>query len=145
MEDSHRMNNPTHRSGLGRLICLVVGGIAGFVSNGALAAEPPSPAQIAHGKVLSLFCGACHTYREGEPDKVGPNLHGVIGSRAGTRGDFAYSDALRNSGIVWTDEKLDAWLKQPAALVKDTKMIFAGLPKDQDRADIIVFLKQATQ
>jgi cytochrome c len=102
-------------------------------------------AQAAHGKRLFLYCAACHTIGAGEPDKVGPNLHGVIGAKAGTRGGFAYSAALKDSGIVWSGATLDAWLKQPTALVPGTKMAFAGLPKDQDREDLIAYLEQATQ
>jgi cytochrome c len=112
---------------------------------GAAAAQPANDAQTAHGKRLFLYCAACHTIGAGEPDKVGPNLHGVIGAKAGARGGFAYSAALRDSGIVWSDDTLNAWLKQPTALVPGTKMAFAGLPGDQDRADLIAFLNQAAQ
>jgi len=98
-----------------------------------------------HGKRLFLYCAACHNLHAGEPDKVGPNLHGVIGSAAGSRGTYAYSAALKGSGITWTPDKLDAWIKQPTALVPGTKMAFAGLPKDQDRADVLAYLEQETK
>ena len=112
---------------------------------GAGATRAATDAELSHGKRLFLYCAACHTIGAGEPDKVGPNLHGVIGAKAGTRGGFAYSAALRDSGIVWSDDTLNAWLRQPTALVPGTKMAFAGLPGDQDRADLIAFLNQTAQ
>ena len=97
------------------------------------------------GKRQFAPCTACHTTGEGEPDKVGPNLHGVIGRKAGTKAGFAYSDALKNSGITWDEAKLDEWIKKPAALVPGTKMAFIGISNDQVRANIIAYLKQATK
>jgi cytochrome c len=98
------------------------------------------------GKRLYVQCTACHTVEAGGQARVGPNLHGVIGAQAATRPGFAnYSDALKKSGITWTDEKLDSWLKKPAALVPGTKMVFVGLAKDQDRADLLAYLKDATK
>ncbi len=108
-------------------------------------AQDMPAAQIDHGKRLFLYCAACHSLGASESDKTGPNLHGVIGSAAGTRGTFSYSSALKASGIIWTPETLDRWLKQPASLVLGTKMAFAGLSKDQDRADVIGYLLLATK
>jgi cytochrome c len=93
------------------------------------------------GRLLFFYCSACHTLKSGEPDKVGPNLAGVVGATAGTRGTYAYSAALRHSGIVWTDATLDTWLTQPMAFVPGTKMAFIGLPYERDRQTIIAYLK----
>jgi cytochrome c len=110
------------------------------------AAVKPVVGEADKGKRLYVQCVACHTVEADGKAKVGPNLHGVIGSAAGTRPGFAnYSDALKNSGITWTDDKLDAWLKKPAALVPGTKMVFVGMARDQDRADLIAYLKDATR
>jgi cytochrome c len=128
-----------------RKYLLYIGMILASFSGPACAADDVCDAQILHGKRLFLYCAACHSLGAGEVDKVGPNLHGVVGAKAGTRGAFAYSGALKDSGIVWTDDTLNAWLKQPAALVAGTKMTFAGLANDQDRLDLIAFLKKATQ
>jgi len=112
---------------------------------GPVSAEPPSTDQMAHGKRLFLYCSACHTVGAGEPDKVGPNLHGIIGAAAGTRGSYAYSAALKGSASVWSAQTVDTWLKQPTALVPGTKMTFAGLPKADDRTDVIAYLTAASQ
>lgn len=103
-----------------------------------------TPAQIDHGKHLFSVCAVCHTLHDGEPDKLGPNLHGIYGSTAGAQGAFAFSPALKQSGIVWSDETLDAWVKRPTAVIKGTKMLFPGMPSDADRADLLSYLKQET-
>jgi cytochrome c len=129
--------------GLSHLRPIAILALSVFARAGA--ARAATDAEFSHGKRLFLYCAACHSIGAGEADKVGPNLHGVIGARAGTRGGFAYSAALRESGIVWSDDTLNAWLEQPTALVPATKMAFAGLPGDQDRADLIAYLNQAAR
>lgn len=87
-------------------------------------------------------CTACHTVVDGGAEIVGPNLFGVIGKAAATRGKtFDYSPALKASGIVWTDEKLDLWIKSPATLVPGTKMEFVGVSRPETRSNIIAYLK----
>lgn len=108
----------------------------------ALAADP---AQLKRGAVLSMRCSTCHEFAAGKPDKVGPNLHGTLGKPAGGVTGFAYSPALKTSKTVWTDATLDAWLERPTAVIPGTRMAFVGLPRPEDRAALIAWLKVATK
>ena len=97
------------------------------------------------GKRQFDLCTSCHTIAAGAAGVVGPNLHGVLGKPAATgKPGYQFSDALQKSGIVWTDDKLDQWLKSPAAMVPGTKMSFVGIPKPSSRNDLIAYLKQET-
>ncbi|WP_121050524.1 c-type cytochrome [Sphingosinicella microcystinivorans] len=93
----------------------------------------------AAGAAVFKRCAICHSVDPGKKTAMGPNLSGVVGRKAGT-GEFNYSPAMKDSGIVWTSEKLDAFLLKPAATVKGTRMAFAGLPQPNDRANVIAYL-----
>lgn len=123
-----------------RLSVLALAAVAFQMSVPATAAA----ADVAAGKRAYIQCAACHSLAQG-PAKVGPDLHKVFGSKAASRGKFAYSQALKNSKIVWTEATMDAFLKRPTAVVPGTKMAFAGIPNDQRRADIVAYLVQATK
>jgi formylglycine-generating enzyme required for sulfatase activity/cytochrome c2 len=91
-------------------------------------------------------CTLCHDAVAGSVDREGPSLHGIFGKRAGAnRPKFAYSEVLRKSGIVWNEETLDAWIKNPAVLVPHTLMSFAGITQAQTRANIVAYLKQESR
>lgn len=107
---------------------------------GLIAATPAAAADAAKGATVFARCGICHTNAKGEGNKIGPNLFGVVGRKAGTAPDFSYSAAMKNAGFVWTDAKLDAYIKSPQTVVPGNKMAFAGLPSDGQRADLIAYL-----
>ena len=90
------------------------------------------------GKTLYASCTSCHSIDEND---IGPKHRGVVGRKAGTAPDYAYSAALKASGIVWDTASLDRWLTNPSALVPGTKMFFF-LKDPQDRADIIAYLAE---
>lgn len=96
------------------------------------------------GKQVFNKCLICHTQGKGEANKVGPNLWGIVGAKVATRTGFQYSPAMEqrgSSGKTWTYEDLYRYLYSPKAYVPGTKMAFAGLKKDQERADLIAFLR----
>jgi cytochrome c len=94
----------------------------------------------AHGKTIFTQCQACHSIEAGK-NMIGPSLAGVVGRKAGSEAGYSYSAANKNSGITWTAEKLFQYLEKPMRVVPGTKMTFPGLPKAQDRADVIAYLK----
>lgn len=93
------------------------------------------------GRILAMQCKACHNFKAGEPNKIGPNLHGIMGAKAATRAGFAgYSEALKASKLVWDVATLDKYLAGPAKLVPGTKMVFAGIAKPEDRAAVVAWV-----
>lgn len=100
-------------------------------------------ADLDKGKVLFLQCRACHSLvPEEEAGKIGPTLYGVIGRAAGTAPGYAYSEAVAQSGIVWSPEQIDRWLERPSDFLPGNKMVFVGVQDPQDRANIIAFIQQ---
>ena len=98
-------------------------------------------ASIEKGEKIYKKCGSCHNYEKGSVNKVGPNLWNIINrTKAGIDG-FAYSDALAKTGGVWSYEELAAFVYKPKEYIVGTKMNFAGLKKVEDRADLVLFLR----
>jgi cytochrome c len=100
--------------------------------------ELPPQGNAERGKTLYQSCTSCHSIDEND---IGPKHRGVVGRKAGTAPDYAYSAALKSSGIVWDKANLDRWLTNPSAMVPGTKMFFF-LKNPQDRADIIAYLAE---
>jgi len=98
-------------------------------------------ADAAQGKKLFTKCKACHNV-DAPKNKVGPHLVGIVGRKAGTADGYTkYSKAIKDSGIVWDEANLDKWLTNPKGMYPGTKMIYPGLKKAEDRANVIEYLK----
>jgi cytochrome c len=130
------------RFGLARTVWLAAAlagaGLAALVS---AAADDPRICDPARGRRVFVKCQPCHTAEAGGPHVVGPNLHRVIGRKAGTAAGFSYSHAFREAEFTWDPEKLDRYLEDPAAFVDSNWMPFTGLKRSEDRQAIICFLE----
>ena len=99
-------------------------------------------ADPAAGENVAKKCAACHSFEEGGPNKVGPNLYNTLGQPIAGDGSFSYSDALAGmSGDTWDYESLNAFLAKPKDFAPGTKMSFAGLNKVGDRADLVAWMR----
>ena len=95
---------------------------------------------LAHGEKVFKKCTACHMIAAGGKNMIGPNLWSVIGRQAGVVSDYKYSKAMVAYGKEWTFEEMNSYLIKPQAYVKGTKMAFAGLRKEIDRASVILYM-----
>lgn len=120
--------------------------IAGVEQEGAGEAGPSfmellATADPAAGQKVFAKCQACHTIEQGGGDGIGPNLFGVVGAPVGKHAPgFAYTAALSGHGGNWDFESLDHWLASPQGFAKGTAMSFAGLPKAEDRANLVAYM-----
>ena len=114
-----------------------------------VAAEPvdmsglPAPYNTADydvGRRLFRQCQACHLVAADAGHRVGPNLHGLFTRSAGALEDFKYSDALTSAEFEWTPEQLDAWLANPKSFLPGNRMVFAGVPQEDRRQNLIAYL-----
>jgi cytochrome c len=111
------------------------------------AAAPAAAQDAAAGQRVFNQCRACHTVEQGGRNGVGPNLHGMFGRPAAAVEGFRYSAAMRTkaeAGLVWTPETLAPYLRNPREAVPGGSMAFAGLRNEQQLADLIAYLLQAT-
>ena len=102
-------------------------------------------ADVAAGQAIFARCKICHTVEAGGRSGVGPNLHGIFGRKAGSLDGFTYSEAMKNSGITWDDDTIRQYLNDPKNFIPGNKMAFPGIKNDADLANLLAYLKQATQ
>lgn len=123
---------------LASIFCVTLG--LGVAAQGAALAG-----DAANGEKVFRKCSACHTVEAGK-HKVGPSLHGIIGKQAGTVDGFdKYSNAMKESGLVWDDATLRAYLADPRGFLDGTRMAFRGIRKPGEMDDLMAYLEQATR
>jgi cytochrome c len=121
---------------------------AGDKAGAAPAAAPAEPietllasASTERGETSAKKCAACHTFDNGGPNRVGPNLWGIVGRPRASAPGFNYSAAMKAKGGEWTFDEMNKFLAGPQAYIKGTTMGFAGLPRATERADVIDYLR----
>ena len=97
---------------------------------------------IKHGEKVFKKCAACHLVNKGGANKIGPALYGILGRKVASKEDYKYSKAMAAYDKNWSFEEMNGYLKKPQSYIKGTKMAFAGLRKEKDRASVILYLNQ---
>ena len=123
------------------VVSALLAGLSGLAASPALA-----EGDAANGQRVFAQCRACHSLTDGQ-NRVGPHLAGLFGREAGAVEGYAYSAALKNSGVVWDENSLDSHLAQPKDFIPGNKMglVFPrGVSSAQDREDLIAYLREAT-
>ena len=124
-----------------RRLQVVLGAAFVALASSAVLAQEGDPAA---GEKVFNKCKACHVLNE-EKNRVGPYLLGVFGRPAGTVEGFTYSSAMKDSGIVWSEETIAEYVADPKGRVPGNKMFFPGLKKQEDISNLLAYLKEATQ
>jgi cytochrome c2 len=107
--------------------------------------EIGTAADLAAGQAVFNRCRICHSLEAGAGNKVGPDLHGVFGRKAGTSDDFAYSEAMKKSGVEWSDDTLAQYLRNPREFIPGNRMAFPGIKDDAEIANLLAYLHRAAQ
>lgn len=118
--------------------------VAGLATAGGPAAAQSGEASKGQ-RVFNTQCKACHTLEKDGAQTTGPNLHGLFGRKAGSSAGYDYSEAMKNSGIVWDDATLADYNRDPKGKVPGTKMVYNGVKNAGQLADLVAYLKEATK
>jgi len=110
--------------------------VSAMASNAALAQD------VAAGKTSFNKCLPCHSVGEGAKNKVGPELNGLNGRKAGSAPDYSYSEANKNSGLTWDEATFKDYIKDPRAKIPGTKMVFAGIKNEKEANDLWAYISQ---
>jgi len=108
----------------------------------AMTLNPAQAQDVAAGERSFGKCKICHRIGEGAKSLVGPELNGLDGRKAGSIPDFSYSEANKNSGIVWSEATFKDYIKDPRAKIPKTKMVFPGIKDEKEQNDLWAYLKQ---
>ncbi|WP_417450212.1 c-type cytochrome [Kordiimonas sp.] len=129
---------------------VAIAAFCGSAGAPAMADDDPSSTALSSqgdaekGKRIFNRCKACHNLTAAKRSRMGPNLDALFGRDAGSKEDYKYSKALAEADFVWTEEKLNQWLAAPKTFLPGNKMAFAGLRKEDDRKDLMAYLRTAT-
>jgi len=125
-----------------RIAAALIAASAGAAAMQAGLAGPAQAQDADKGRQVFNMCVPCHSIGPGAQNKVGPELNGLDGRHSGTVANFSYSDANKNSGIVWGEETFKQYIRSPSAMVPGTKMPFAGIRNQQEINDLWAYISQ---
>ncbi|KAI8977548.1 cytochrome c [Mycotypha africana] len=107
--------------------------------------DKPKGNATSGARLFRTRCANCHTVAQFAPHRIGPNLHGVLGKQSGQAINYPFTNAMKDRHVTWNEQTLDNFIENPKKFIPGTKMAFAGFKNPQQRADVIAYLKEATQ